>query len=82
VLGGRIYRWLFLFQEFEFELVLKLGKYNVGPNHLSRIKSNEVGRRLDDELLDAQLFQVEVVLDQLVDITKFITLEQEPKKYT
>jgi hypothetical protein len=37
VLGGRIYHWLFLFQEFEFEVVVKLGKYNVGLDHLSRL---------------------------------------------
>ena len=37
VLGGRIYRWLLLFQEFDFEIVVKQGWLNVGPDHLSRI---------------------------------------------
>jgi hypothetical protein len=54
VLGGRICHWFLLFQDFEFEVVVKPGKYNVGPDHLSRIKSGEASLSLDDELLDVQ----------------------------
>jgi hypothetical protein len=35
VLEGRICRWLFLFQEFSFEVIVKPGKLHVGPDHLS-----------------------------------------------
>jgi hypothetical protein len=56
VFGGRICRWLLLFQEFEFEVVFKIGKYNVGLDHLSRIDPGEASQILDDEILDAQLF--------------------------
>jgi hypothetical protein len=82
VLGGRICHWLFLFQEFEFEVVVKLGKYNVGPDHLSWLETGEASRSLDDELPDAQLFQVEVVPDQLVEITEFLMSGQPPPGYT
>lgn len=34
VLEGRIYIWLLPFQEFNFEVVIKLGRLNVGPDHL------------------------------------------------
>jgi hypothetical protein len=34
VSGGRIYRWLLLFQEFDFEVIVKPGKLNAGPDHL------------------------------------------------
>ena len=34
MLGVKICRWLLLFQEFEFKIVLKLGRLNAGPNHL------------------------------------------------
>jgi hypothetical protein len=37
VLGGRICRWLLLFQEFYFKVIVKLGKLNVGHNHMSRV---------------------------------------------
>jgi hypothetical protein len=48
VLEGRICRWMLLFQEFSFEVIVKLGKLNVGPNHLSRIELGESGRVVDD----------------------------------
>ena len=32
---GRICRWVLLFQEFEFEVIVRPGKLNVGPDHLS-----------------------------------------------
>jgi len=35
VLEGRIRQWLLLFQEFTFEVVIKLGRLNVGLDHLS-----------------------------------------------
>ena len=58
VLGGKIYRWLFLFQEYEFEIIVKLGRLNVGPDHLSRLESGEEPTSLEDNPLDAQLFSV------------------------
>jgi len=42
VLGGRICRWLLLFQEYDFEIFVKLGLLNVGPYHLSRIEIREI----------------------------------------
>jgi hypothetical protein len=38
VLEGRIYRWLLLFHEFSFEVIVKPRICNVGPNHLSRLE--------------------------------------------
>ena len=38
---GIICQWILLFQEFEFKVVVKLGKLNVGPDHLSRIDTGE-----------------------------------------
>ena len=35
VLGGNICKWLLLFQEFDFEVVVKLARLNVRPDHLS-----------------------------------------------
>ena len=41
VLGGRICRWLLLFQEYAFEVVVKPGKLNARPDHLSCILVEE-----------------------------------------
>ena len=35
MLGRKIHHWLLLFEEFEFETIVKLGCMNVGPNHFS-----------------------------------------------
>ena len=32
ILGGKIYRWLLLFQEYEFEVIVKPRRLNVGPD--------------------------------------------------
>jgi hypothetical protein len=56
--GGRICRWLLLFQEFEFEVIIKTSNLNTGPDHLSRIMNGEEPTNLEDKFLDAQLFLV------------------------
>ena len=50
---------LLLFQEFEFEVVFKLGKLNVSPDHLSQIDTGEEPTGVEDELADAHVFQTE-----------------------
>ena len=34
---GRIWWWLLLFQEFEFEVIVQVGHENVVPGHFSRV---------------------------------------------
>ena len=53
VLGGKICRWMLCFQEFEFEIVVKLGQLNVGPDHLSHIETKEEPTNIDDGFPDA-----------------------------
>lgn len=52
VLGGIICKWLLLFQESKFEMVVKQTKHNMIPNHILTKISREVGGSIDDELLD------------------------------
>ena len=47
---------LLLFQEFDFEVVVRLGKLNVEPDHLSRIDTGEEPIGVEDDLPDAHLF--------------------------
>ena len=58
VLGGKICRWLFLFQEYDFEIIVNLRRLNRGPMHLSRLQSGEEPTSLQDNLPDAWLFLV------------------------
>jgi hypothetical protein len=45
VLEGRICRWMLLFQEFSFEVIIKMGRCNVGPNHMSKLDQRKVAER-------------------------------------
>jgi hypothetical protein len=48
--GGRICRWILLFQEFDFEVIVKPEKLNAGPDHLSRVTNGEEPTNLEDNL--------------------------------
>jgi len=82
VLGGRICIWILLFQEYDFEVVVKPGLLNNGPDHLSRIESGEDPISLEDELPNAQLFSVSMVDEYFADIVDFLTSSMEPTHYT
>jgi hypothetical protein len=78
VLGGRIYRWLLLFQEFDFEVIVKPGKLNTGPDHLSRITNGEEPMNLEDNFLDVQLFSVQIVDDYFPKIIQYLSIGTMP----
>jgi hypothetical protein len=82
VLEGRICRWLLLFQEFSFEVIIRPGRCNVGPDHLSRLESGESGRAVDDQLRDVDLFRVEAILEYLEDIEVFLSTGACPETYS
>ena len=73
VLGGRICRWLLLFQEYDFEVVVKHGRLNTGPNHLSHIETREEPTNSEEGFLDAQLFAIRVADSHFEDIIHFLT---------
>jgi len=78
VLGGIICSWLLLFQEYDVEVIVKPGKMNAEPDHLSRILSGEDAGNLDDNFPDAQLFAVRMVDDYFVDIVEFLNTGAAP----
>jgi hypothetical protein len=53
MLGGRIYKWLLLFQEFDFEVIFKTMKLNARPDHPSRVTNGEEPTNLEDKFTDA-----------------------------
>jgi hypothetical protein len=68
VLGGIICRWLLFFLEFDFEVIVKPGKLNARPNHLSRITNGEEPTNLEDNFPDAQLFSFQLADENFTDI--------------
>ena len=82
VLGGRICRWLLLFQEYDFEIIVKPGRLNAGPDHLSWIDSGEEPSNLEDNLPYAQLFSIQIADDYYADIIHFLTTGLAPDEFT
>lgn len=82
VLGGRICRWLLIFQEYDFEIIVNPGRLNAGPDHLSRLESGEDPSNLEDNLPDAQLFSIQIVDDYFLDIIQFLDIGNAPSEYT
>ena len=82
VLGGRICRWLLLFQEYDFEIIVKPGRMNKAPNHLSSLEHGEEPTSLEDTLSDAQLLAIRKVDDHFAYIIQFLSTGMDPSEYT
>ena len=54
----------------------------MGPEHLSRIESGEEPTSLEDNLLDAQLFEITAFDNQYQDIIHLLTTGFAPAKFT
>jgi hypothetical protein len=82
VLGRRICKWLLLFQEYDFEIIVKPGRMNKGPNHLSRLEHGEEPTSLEDTLSDARLLAIRNIDDHFAEIVQFLSTGMEPSEYT
>ena len=82
VLGGKICRWILLFQEFDFEVIVKPGRLNEGPDHVSRIESGEEQTSLEDNLPDAQLCAVTVIDKNFEAIIHLLSTGYVPEGFT
>lgn len=82
ILGGKIYIWLLLFQEYDFQVVVNPGILNQGPDHLSRVEIVEEPKNIEDDILDAQLFAIRIANDHFADIIQFLTTGMAPSEYT
>jgi hypothetical protein len=87
MLGGRICRCLsyysiLLFQEFDFEVIFKLGNMNAEPDHMSRVTNGEEPTKLEDNFLDAQLFSVQVVDEYFAHIIEYLTTGFAPQEFS
>ena len=79
---GKICRWILLFQEFDFEIIVKLGHLNARPDHLSWIEISEEPTNIENELPDAQLFKVDMVDDYYEQIIQFLVMKTALEELT
>jgi hypothetical protein len=57
-----------LFPEYDFEIIVKLGRMNKGSDHLSRLEHGEEPTSLEDALSDAQLLAIRNIDDHFTEI--------------
>jgi hypothetical protein len=81
VLQGGIFKWLVLFKEFSFKVIVKPGRCNVGPDHLSKLESGESGGEVDDHIPYADLFQIKAIPEYIEDIVVFLSKGTYPETY-
>ena len=62
-----------MFQEFDFEIVVKQGRLNAGLDHLSHVENGEEPTNIDDGFPDAQLFWVDVTDDHYATTIQFFS---------
>jgi hypothetical protein len=70
-----------IFQEYDFEIIVKLGKLNGGPDHLSRITNGEEPKNLEETFPDANLFSIKIVDDYFADIVGFFSTGMAPNEF-
>ena len=62
--------------------MVKTGRMNKGPDHLSRLENGEEPTSLEDTLPDAQLLAIRKFDDHFAEIFQFLSTGMEPRKYT
>ncbi|RYA43692.1 hypothetical protein [Enterobacter cloacae complex sp. GF14B] len=73
---GRIVRWFIILLEFDFTMVVKKGTTHQLADHLSRIVSGESPKGVDNDLLDAYLFSIEMIPRWSENIVSLMTIMQ------
>ena len=76
--AARVWRWLLLFQEFDFERFLRSGKTHVLADHLSRIQSGEPATGIDDDLPKSFLFQIAATSEWYTDVLHLLSTGSFP----
>lgn len=77
-LGGEICRWFFLFQEYDFKVIVKPRHLNVGLDHLLHIENGDEPTSLEEGCPDAHLFMVHVANGHFTYIIHFFSTITAP----
>jgi hypothetical protein len=72
---------LLLFQEYDFEVIVKPRKCNTRLDHFLRILSGEDAKNMDKSLPDAFFFAIQMVYDYFKDISQFLCTGVAPPEF-
>ena len=61
---------------------MKPGHLNAGPDHLSWIETGGEPKNIEEELLDAQLFRVDIEDDYYAHIIQFLATGIAPEEFS
>lgn len=83
-LSGQLARWVLLLQEFNFTIIVRPGKSHANADHLSKLEifNNAQLDPLNDELPNANLFEVDIVQSEYGNILEYLTTNKIPIDYT
>jgi hypothetical protein len=62
-------------------VIVKLGKLNARPSHLSRITNGEEPTNLEDNFTDTQLFSVQVADEYFSNIIEYLRIGVMPQDF-
>ena len=71
---GRIVRWSLILLEFDFTIVVKKGINHQRADHLSRLINGEAPIGVNDDLLDADLFNVDMIPKWSKNLVPLLTI--------
>ena len=71
-----------MFQEYDFEIIVKPGRMNKGTDHLSRLEHGEEPTNLEDTLSDAHLLAIRKIDDHFTEIVQFLSTGMARSEYT
>ena len=67
-------RWFLILLEFDFTVVVKKGITHMRVDHLSRLTTGEDPIGVPDDLLDAYLFNVDMIPEWSVNVVSLLTI--------
>ena len=75
-LSGRLARWVFLLEEFDYIVEYKPGRMHLQADHLSRLSEVIGTSPIDDRFIDDNLFLVTPCPDWYMKIVEFFTTQR------
>jgi hypothetical protein len=72
---------MLLFQEFDFEVIVKPGNLNARPDHLSRVTNGEEPTKLEDNFTDVQFILVQIDDKYFVYKIEYLTTRITPQEF-